>query len=40
MTAVLVQVERRGEHLDVASPLALATVLDDLDLIVTLVHAE
>ena len=34
------RVERRGEHLDVASPLALATVLADLDLVATLVHAE
>ena len=40
MTAVLVQGVRRGEHLDVASPLALATVLDDLDLVATLVNAE
>ena len=40
MTAILVRVKRRGEHLDVASPLALTTVLADLDLVATLVHAE
>ena len=32
--------ELRGEHLDVACPLALATVLADLDLVASLVHAE
>ena len=32
--------ELRGEHLDVACPLALATVLADLDLVAALVHAE
>ena len=40
MTAALGQVKRRGEHLDVASPLDLVTFLPDLDLIATLVHAE
>ena len=37
---MLVRVERRGEHLNVASPLALAIVLADLDLVATLVHAK
>ena len=40
MAAVHVRVERRGEHLDVASPFALATILADLELVATLVHAE
>ena len=39
MTAVHVRIERRGEHLDVASPLALEIILADLDLVATLVYA-
>ena len=40
MAPVSVREKRRGEHLDAAYPLALATFLADLDLVAALVHAE
>ncbi len=40
MVAILVRVERCGEHLDLGRPLPLAAILVDLDFVATLVHAE
>jgi hypothetical protein len=40
MVAVLVQVERCGEHLDLGRPLPLAAILSDFDFVAALVHAE
>ena len=40
MTAVFVRVEWCGQHLDDASRLALATILAELYVVATLVHAE
>ncbi len=40
MAAVLVRVERCGEHLDLGRPLSLVAILADLDFVATLVHVE
>ncbi len=40
MTAVLVRVERCGEHLDLGRPLSLAAILANLDFVAALVHVE
>ncbi len=40
MAAVLVRVERCGEHLDLGRPLSLTAILADLDFLAALVHAE
>ncbi len=40
MAAILVQVQRCGEHLDLGRPLLLAATLADLDFVTALVHAK
>jgi hypothetical protein len=40
MAAVLVRVERCGEHLDLGRPLPLAAILANLDFVAALVHVK